>query len=156
MAVQLTNEIIDLLNNQETTKVLATLDADGFPHAALKQSLQPGENDTILYLEFLESSRTNKNLVRSIWFDKKVAIALRGQGGECYQIKGTPVKTHIAGPLFQEHYAAVREKHGDVDLAAVWVIEPEEIIDETFAVRRAEEEAAHPLFLHLDRRARQG
>lgn len=154
MAVQLIKEIIDLLDNKETTKVLSTLDADGFPHAAVKQSLQSGKNGTILYLEFLESSRTNKNLVRSIWFNKKVAIALRGQQGQSYQIKGTPVKTHITGPLFQEHYAAVREKHGDVDLAAVWEIEPEEIIDEAFATRRAEEEAAHPLFLHLDRLAR--
>lgn len=154
MAVQLTKEIIDLLNNQESTKVLTTLDADGFPHTAVKQSLQPGDDGTILYLEFLESSRTNKNLVRSIWFNKKVAIALRGKDGQSYQIKGIPVKTHITGPLFLEHYAAAREKHGDLDLAAVWIIEPEEIIDETFAARRAEEDAAHPVFVHLDRLAR--
>ncbi|ACM20016.1 hypothetical protein Geob_1658 [Geotalea daltonii FRC-32] len=156
MAVQLTKEIIDLLNNHESTKVLSTLDGDDFPHAAVKESLLAGEDGNILYLEFLESSRTNKNLVRSIWFNKKVAIAVKGKQGESYQIKGIPLKTHITGPLFQEHYNAVREKHGDVDLAAVWVIEPEEIIDESFAKRKAEEDAAHSVFLHLDRIARRG
>ena len=44
MAAQLTNEVIDLLNNQETTKVLSTLDADGFPHAVIKQSIQSGDD----------------------------------------------------------------------------------------------------------------
>ncbi|MBI1920990.1 MAG: pyridoxamine 5'-phosphate oxidase family protein [Geobacter sp.] len=155
MSAQLTNEIIDLLKDKETTKVLATLDADGFPHAVVKQSLQPGEDGNILYLELLESSRTNKNLVRSIWFDRKVAIALKGKDGRSWQIKGKPVKTHITGPLFQKHYTAVRKRLGDVDLAAVWVIEPEEVIEETFAARRAEEERKHPLFTHLDRLARQ-
>lgn len=153
MAAQLTTEIIELLNDRDSTKVLATLDSDGFPHAVVKQSLQPAQDGNILYLELIESSRTNKNLVRSIWFNQKVAITLIGRDGRSYQIKGAPVKTHITGPLFQEQYSAVRQRLGDVDLAAVWVIEPQEIIDETFGKRKAEEEAAHPLFQHLDRLA---
>ncbi|HEY6838842.1 MAG TPA: pyridoxamine 5'-phosphate oxidase family protein, partial [Geobacteraceae bacterium] len=99
MATQLTQEIIDLLKDKESTKVLATLDANGFPHAVVKQSLQPGTDGTILYLELLESSRTNKNLVRSIWFDQKVAVSVSGKGGQSYHIKGKPVKTHITGPV---------------------------------------------------------
>jgi len=155
MTAHLTTEIIGLLKDEETTKVLVTLGADGFPHAVVKQSLQPGEDGAIFFLEFLESSRTNKNLVRSIWFNKKVAILISGKDGRSFQIKGAPLKTHIAGPVFQQHYAATRDKLGDVDLAAVWIIEPEEIIDETFATRKAQEEAAHPFFNHLDRLARQ-
>ncbi len=154
MAIELTKEIIDLLAEDDTTKVLATLDENGFPHAVVKQSLQPGEDGTILYLELLESSRTNKNLVRSIWYDRGVAITLKGKDGRSWQIKGKPVKTHITGPLFQEHYTAVRQRFGDVDLAAVWVIEPEEIINETFAVRKEEEDRKHPFFTHLDRLAK--
>ena len=154
MAVELTKEIIDLLADEDTTKVLATLDADGFPHAVVKQSLQPGEDGTIHYLELLESSRTGKNLVRSLWYDYRVAITLKGRDGRSWQIKGKPVKTHITGSLFQRHYTAVRERFGDADLAAVWVIEPEEIINETFAARREEEERKHPYFTHLDRLAK--
>jgi len=154
MAAKLTTEIIDLLGDSETTKVLATLDADGFPHAVVKQSLQPGEDGEIIYLELLESSRTNKNLVRSIWFGQKIAIALKGKDGRSWQVKGKPVRTHITGPLFQEHYTAIRQRLGDVDLAAVWVIEPEEVIEETFAVSKGEEERQHPFFSHLDLLAR--
>jgi len=155
MAAHLSKEIIDLFADAESTKVLATPDEHGVPHVVVKQSLQVGDDGNLLYLELLESSRTNKNLVRSIWFDRKVSVAVTGKGGESYQIKGRPVKTHITGPVFQRHYQAIRERLGDVDLAAVWVIEPEEIIDETFVIRKAEEEREHPLFTHLDRLARQ-
>ena len=153
MAIQLSRNIIELIEDNNTTKVLATLDADGFPHAVVKQSLHTGEDGNLLYLELLESSLTNRNLVRSIWFNQKVSIALWGKNGQSYQIKGKPVKTHITGPLFQKHYLAVRERLGDVELAAIWVIEPEEVVDESFARRKAEEEAAHPFFRHLDRLA---
>jgi hypothetical protein len=155
MALKLSREIIDLFADAESTKVLATLDEHGFPHVVVKQSLQVGEDGNLLYLELLESSRTNKNLVRSIWFDQKVAVAVKGKGGESYQIKGKPVKTHITGPLFLQHYREIRERLGDVDLAAVWVIEAEEVIDENFAARQAQETERHPFFTHLDRLAKQ-
>ncbi|WP_306532600.1 hypothetical protein [Geobacter sp.] len=154
MAAHLSKEIIDLFADTESTKVLATLDEYGVPHVVVKQSLHVGDDGNLLYLELLESSRTNKNLVRSIWFDRKVSVAVTGRGGQSYLIKGRPVKTHITGPVFQQHYQAIRERLGDVDLAAVWVIEPEEILDETFVARKVEEELKHPLFTHLDRLVR--
>lgn len=154
MAVALQKELVDLLQDAETTKVLATLDENGFPHAVVKQSLQVGEDGNIFYLELLESSRSNRNLVRGIWFDKHVAIAIKGKGGQSYQIKGKPVQTHITGPVFQKHYREIRERLGDVDLAAVWVIEPLEVIDESFAKRKGEEDLKHPLYHHLDRLAK--
>lgn len=92
--------------------------------------------------------------MRSIWFNRKVAIALKGKNGQSYQIVGKPVKAVVAGPIFQKHYVKIREKLGDVDLAAVWVIEAEEVSNQTFAVRKTEEEAAHPNFKHLDRLAK--
>lgn len=152
--VALGKELIELLADQETVKVLATVDQQGAPHAVVKQSIQLGEEGNIFYLEGLETSRTNKNLVRSIWFDHRVSIVVKGKEGQSYQIKGRPIKTHITGALFQAQYQALRQRLGDVDLAAVWVIEPEEVIDETPAKRRAEEQAKHPFFTHLDRLAR--
>ena len=154
MAAELTQEIKELFASPDTTKVLATLDERGFPHVVVKQSLQVGEDGNLLYLELLESSRTNKNLVRSIWYDRNVSVTIKGKAGESFQIKGKPVKAHITGPLFLQHYRAVRERLGGVDLAAVWVIEPEEVINESFRVRLAEEEGAHPVFMHLDRLAK--
>ena len=153
MAVTLTPEIITLLDDDKTSKILATVGADGFPHAVEKRSLHYGGDGSIHYLELLETSTTNRNLMRSIWFGGKVAIALNGEG-RSVQIKGRPVKTHITGPLYQRHYERIRASLGNVDLAAVWVIEPDEVIDQNLEARKRREEALHPDFVHLDLIAR--
>lgn len=150
MGFRFNEEVIRLLNDEDTVKVLATVDADGSPHAVVKQSLSVGDDSTIVYLELLESSRTNKNLVRALWFGGRVSVALRN-GTASYQIKGRPLRTHVAGPVFQREYVRIREKLGDVDLAAVWVIEPAEAIDQSWLTRKQQEDAAHPHFVHLDR-----
>jgi uncharacterized protein len=154
MASLMTETIRELFAHPDSTKVLATVDEHGIPHVVVKQSLQVDESGNLLFLELLESSRTNRNLVRSIWYDRTVAVSIQGLSGASYQIKGKPVKAHITGPVFLKHYQEVRERLGDVELAAVWVIEPEEVTDESFAVRQAEEAEKHPLFRHLDRLAR--
>ena len=125
MSIELSQDIIDLLNDQETVKVLATVNAEGIPHAVFKQSLHVGSDGHIHSLELIETSNTARNLVGSIWFERKLAILLRGRDGRSVQIKGRVLKYHISGALFQQHYLAVRERLGDVDLAGVWVIEAE-------------------------------
>jgi Pyridoxamine 5'-phosphate oxidase len=151
MATKLNKEIIALFGKDDSTKVLATVNDQGYPHAAAKPFIRVDDDGNLLYLELVESSRTQKNLVRSIWFDQKVSISVSDQNGQSWQIKGKPVKTLITGPVFLHHYRDVRRLLGDVDLSAVWVIEPEEVINENISVRHAEEELAHPLFRHLDR-----
>lgn len=154
MATKLNKEIIALLGSDDATKVLATIGEQGYPHAAAKPFIRVDSDGNLLYLELIESSRTQKNLVRSIWFDQKVSISVSDRHGKSWQVKGKPVKSLITGPVFQHYYRDVREHLGDVDLSAVWVIEPEEIINENIFVRHAEEEQAHPLFRHLDRLAK--
>ncbi len=154
MAVELNDKVKELLRDTTTFKVLATTGKDGVPHVVVKRTLHLGEDGNLVYLELLESSQTNKNLVRSIWFDRKVAVAIGGKDGESYQIIGKPVKALITGPVFQHHYASIRERLGDVDLATVWIIEPEKVTDQSFSARRREEEALHPTFAHLDRLAK--
>jgi len=154
MAIQLNEEVIGLLVDKETVKILATTDEQGTPHTVIKQSIHLGEDGNLVYLELLESSQTNKNMTRSIWFKRKVAITLNGKDGRSYQIKGRPIRAIISGPLFQETYINTRERLGDVDLAAIWIIEPEEVRNESFFVRQAEEESIRPYFKHLDRLAK--
>lgn len=155
MAVAIPQQAIDLFADPDAIRVLATMDEHGVPHLAVKQSLQLAADGALLYLELLESSRTNRNMVRSIWFDREIAVIIRGDGDCCFQIKGKPVKAHIAGPVFRKHYQAVREQLGDVDLAAVWVIYPSEVIDQGLSTRREQEELKHPFFNHLDRLVRE-
>jgi len=154
MATKLNKEIIALFSNDDSTKVLATVNEHGYPHAAAKPFIRVDDDGNLLYLELVESSRTQKNLVRSIWFDQKVSVSVSDKSGQSWQIKGRPVKTLITGPIYLHHYRDVRKRLGDVDLSAVWVIEPEEVINENIQVRHTEEEALHPLFRHLDRLAK--
>lgn len=154
MAIQLDSEIAALLNEKETVKVLATVDQAGNPHAVLKQTLHVDAAGNLVYLELLESSQTNKNLLRSLWFKRQVAVTIKTQDNRSYQITGTPVKALVAGPKFQEYYVSVRQQLGDTDLATVWIIEPEQVYDQTFSVRGEQEKQAHPNFIHLDRLAK--
>ncbi len=154
MAVQLTREVAQLLREPETVKALATVDENGNPQVVIKQTIHLAADGQIVYLELLESSRTNKNMIRSLWFDRKVAVVIKGKDGNSYQILGRPVRAIITGPVFEKYYTEVRQKLGDVDLATVWKIKPESIINESFPVRKTQEEERHPIFTHLDRIAR--
>jgi len=151
MGIELNQTIRDLFSDPNSLKVLASTDAEGIPHLAFKNSLQINDEGKIVFLEIIESSQTNKNLVSSIWFNRKIAINILAQDKRSYQIKGTPIKAIISGQVFEKYYLDVREKFGDIDLSTVWIIEPEELREETFSVRREIEEKEHPLLRHLDR-----
>lgn len=150
MSIHFSAEVIDLLNDPATIKVLATIDSDGLPSNVVRNSLYLADDHTLHLPELLESSATNRNLLGSLWFDRKVAISLLGQDGRSFQIRGKPVKTHVSGPLFQQHYVKTREKLGKVGLAAVWVIEPEAVWSEDFATLRERQVAERPTLTHLD------
>jgi hypothetical protein len=155
MAVTINEELAALLSEEDTVKLLVTTDEKGAPHAVVKKSLQLNEEkNQLIYFELLESSHTNKNMVRSIWFDHPVAVAVVGADDSSYEIKGKPVKAIVSGPAFRKYYEQLRAKHGDVDLATVWVIEPQEIVNQSFPVRRQQEEETRPYFKHLDRLAK--
>jgi hypothetical protein len=151
MATILTAGVIALLEHPDTIRILATVDAKGVPHAVVKSSIHLGDDGNIHYLELLETSSTNRNMVQSLWFDGTVAITLANPNGRSAQIKGRPVKAHITGPLFLHHYERLKEADAEADLAAVWVIEPKLVLDQTLAVRRRAERVKHPHFVHLDR-----
>lgn len=149
MAIELEAAIKKLLDDPETVKVLASISREGKPHVSFKGSIHVNDQGNLEYYEIIESSQTNKNLVHSIWFHKQVAINILGKNKQSFQIKGTPVKALIYGKEFEKHYKKIKAERGQ-DLSTVWIIEPEEIIEETFIKRKTEEEAAHPLFRHLD------
>lgn len=150
MAEVIKDEIRELLKDKQTVKALASIDKNGKPHVSFKGSIDIDEDGNIFYLEILESSQTNKNLTYSIWFDKQVAITILGADRRSYQIKGIPQKVHISGPLFEEKYKQISEKLPGVGLAGVWIIRPEEVIEETFTVKLQEEKEKHPILGHLD------
>jgi len=142
-----------LLGDPARTASIATLDENGGPHNVPSPFLRLDEKGWLVHLELLETSTTHRNLVRSIWFDKPVSLTLTGGDGRVLVILGRPYKALVSGPLFSSYYNEVRARLGDADLAAVWLIEPQQIRDETYQFRKEREEALHPFHCHLDRLA---
>lgn len=151
---QLHTTLQELLADPGTIKVIATADEQGHPHLAAKGSLRLDEQGNLIHLELIERSRTNRNLLFSLWQDKPVSILLVGSDRRSLRIHGLPRQVHVSGPVFQQHYEAVRAKLGDVDLAGVWVIRIDRIEDATYKNRLAEEEGKGGALVHLDRLVR--
>lgn len=151
MDIFIDKDLADKINAPDTIKAVATVSKDGIPHVVFKGSLKVAEDGRIEFYELIESSKNGKNLVYSIWFDKKVAINILTKDGKSFEIVGRPLRSITCGKLFEKTYELLREKRGDVDLSAIWIIQPEEIREETFAVRIKEEEEAYPIIKHLDR-----
>lgn len=155
MSKIISEEIKQAFRDPATIKILASISREGIPHAVAKGSLSLTEDGQIKYLELLESSTTNRNLIYSLWFEKQVAVTLITKDFKSWQIKGIPVRTLVSGSEYEENYRRAQERNPQNDLAAVYFIQPEEVIEESYAVRKAEEEKKHPLYIHIDRLARE-
>ncbi len=142
----LSSALREYIQDRSAVKVLATLDGNDAPYAVVSPFLQLDEQGHLVHLELLEKSVTNRNLLRSLWFDRKISVSVGS-----YVIKGSPVKAHISGPVFRRYYEQVRCVLDDADLSCVWLIEPEEVVDETYATRKQQEEEQFPFSVHLDR-----
>ncbi|NTW84273.1 MAG: pyridoxamine 5'-phosphate oxidase family protein [Chlorobiaceae bacterium] len=135
---KLPEELIELINDPAAVKLVGTVDAEGTPHLVVKGTLTTLDGEHIVFAEGYEGTKSNKNLVRSIWFDGKVSINVT-KGISSYQIKGRPYKYLITGSVFRTLLDRAREKRGpEADIAGVWVIVPEEVRNESPGVRARE------------------
>jgi len=150
MSVQISDEIKAILAEKETLKALASVDRHGVPHVVFKGSIQVAPEGHLTYLEILESSQTNKNLVHALWFDKFITVNVVSKERRSFQIKGKPRKVHIAGPLFEAKYAEVTARLPGADLSGVWEIDPVEVVEQSFPVRLAQQKEKFPFIGHLD------
>jgi hypothetical protein len=144
------NEVLALLNSAGSVKIVCGIDGDGLPHPAVKDSLR-SDGENILYFEYIESSETNRCMTRALWFDKKVAVLVVTPAKQSFLIKARPVRALVSGKEFQAFYREARLAEGGPDLSTVWILKPEEIIEQTPQKRLEEESAARPYFIHLDR-----
>jgi hypothetical protein len=149
--MKIDKKLADVINRSSTVKAIGTISKDGIPHVVYKGSIHVNEDGKILLYELLESSRNGQNLVYSIWFDKKVVISVLDEEKNSYEILGHPERCITCGKEFEEVYKKLRQDRGDVDLSAIWFIQPEEIKNESYPVRKQEEETDYPIICHLDR-----
>ena len=138
----------------QAVKTIATTDQHGVPHVEENNSIHVDADGRLVLLELNEYSRTNRNLVHSIWFDKKVTVHVRADAERQFQVIGRPYKALISGPRFETYYRQVLEQQAAVTLSTVWLIDPETVSDENPAARRARDAQGRQPLVHLDRIAR--
>ncbi|MDR2133107.1 MAG: hypothetical protein LBP30_07170 [Clostridiales Family XIII bacterium] len=153
MSIQISEELKRIIQDKSSLKILGTVDGKGVPHLAGKGSIDVDEEGTLYYLELLEGSLTNKNMIRSLWFNKPVAILVVSGDRRSFHILAKPVKTLVANHVFEKYYELAQSRNPDNDLAAVYYFDVLEVRESGYAKRKQEEEALHPLYEHLDRRA---
>lgn len=155
MSIQITEEVKRAFAAQDSIKVLGTISKEGIPHVTVKESIRLTDDGKITFLELLEKSQTQKNLVYALWFDRQVTVNVITSDRRSYQIKGIPYKAVTSGREFQNAYQTVQDRFGnDIDLSAIWYINIEEIEEESFFVRREKLEKEYPYELHVDRLAK--
>jgi hypothetical protein len=145
-------ELISLINDPSTIKIVVSTDEKGRPFASRRDTLSVLEDGRLVYAEEFEGSYTNSNVLRAVWYDRSVGVTIIGTDGRAFQLLGRPVRFDFVGPLHKKFYLAQREKFGgDSEVSGVWIIEIDEIINDTPSFRRVEEDRIHPYFRHLDR-----
>jgi len=148
--------VAELINRQDTLKIVVSVDGDGCPHAVPKGTLRATDTGLLEYAELLESSRSYRNVTGSIWFGRKVAVLVVGaptEGGRAaFEITGRVERILVAGAKFEDVYRILAESRG-FDVAAVVTIVPQSVEDMGAGNKIAEQEKSHPFFTHLDRLA---
>jgi len=97
-------QVMDLINDPDSVKFLATVDAEGKPNCALIASLSAASEDMLIFADLL-MNKTKKNLIST----KKVAATVYKAPWSSYQIKGTFEGFQRSGPLYDMAQAISKE-----------------------------------------------
>ena len=151
MSVQFSPSVINALQDASgSLKILATASLCGTPHIRLARYCPLDEEGNILYAEAFQSTQTNHDLEAGLLFSLEATIYVLVSERQMWQIVGTPVKKLVCGPVFRHFYDIARAEGGSGDIAAVWVIQPRSISDESWEARRRQVIAKQPFRQHLD------
>lgn len=146
-----TLERIKQLWKESTAVTIVAAGKNGLPWIQQVWKMKIDENGRIEIYELLESSQIQKNLVYSIWFQKKVLLHLVLKDGRDFVIVTKPYHALIAGAEFENKYEECLKEFGDeADLSTVWKLEVEKIIEESYPAAREREKREHPYLMHMD------
>lgn len=122
--VKMPKEVMDVFNDLEASKVLATVDTGGKLNVVPVGSLTTVDDETIAFAEiFMGKTKSNLEATR-----RAATTAFKGIEG--YQIKGTFQGFQTSGDLFDQIAARVKEILG-LDIKSVGVIKVEEVYSVT-------------------------
>ena len=97
-------QVMDLFNDPEAVKFLATVDAKGKPNCALIASLSAPSEDMLIFADLM-MNKTKKNLTNT----KKVAATVYKAPWSSYQVKGTFEGFQRSGLLYDLAQALSKE-----------------------------------------------
>ena len=97
-------QVMDLINDPEAVKFLATIDDEGKPNCALIASLSAASDDTLIFAELM-MNKTKKNLIST----GKVAATVYKAPWSSYQVKGTFEGFQSSGLLYDMAQALSKE-----------------------------------------------
>lgn len=121
--MKMPENVMNLLNDKEASKVLTTVDLNGIPHSIVVGSIMAPTEDMLCAAEVL-MKKTAKNLETN----KNIAV-LTVKGTESYLVNATVVKRQISGDLFDT--VAEELKKVGLPTQAVWTFEPTAIFDQS-------------------------
>ena len=151
MAYELTEEIKEIINDKNTIAVVSAIGKNGNPYSAVSNKLEVRKDGRLGFYSLLETSQIQKNLVYSIWFDKKVSISLISKDGRNFQLYVKPYQALIAGREFEAAYeTAIAEFGEDADLSTVWLLDLVSAKESTYKVEKEIEKKEHPYLGHYD------
>jgi predicted pyridoxine 5'-phosphate oxidase superfamily flavin-nucleotide-binding protein len=97
-------QVMDLFNDPEAVKFLATVDAEGKPNCALIASLMAVGEDMLVFADMM-MNKTKENLQDT----GKVAATVYKAPWSSYQVKGTFEGFQRSGPLYDMAQALSKE-----------------------------------------------
>ena len=149
----MSNEFYDdlgqILDEPTTRSFIVTLGKDENPHVEEGFLVQTQGSGQILLPDLGEYSRTNLNLVRSLWFNRKAVLYVLGAQRR-FEVLLEPYKVHVSGPLFESYYRQSLKAGDGRIVLAVWILDVVSITEETPHVRDERENLGRIPLVHLD------
>ena len=116
-------EVIDLLNDPQASKVLATCDAAGTLNVVPKGSLMAVDEETVAFADIM-GDKTNINLKAT--GKAAVAVFKMQMPPLGYQVKGTFQGFQTSGPLFDTFAKQIKEML-KTEIRAIGLIKVDEV-----------------------------
>ena len=82
--------------------VLTASDGAGEASLAYTAELEVDADGFLVYPEGFESSQINKNLVRSLWFDRRISVLVLDPELGPLELRGIPRRAIISGKRFEQ------------------------------------------------------
>jgi hypothetical protein len=127
MTVNLPEEVVALMNDPKSVKVLTTVAADGTPHSVRIGSMAaPAPNLISVGAVLMKVSNANLETAKK---SKKLACVLVNSEMKAYLITVTVKEALTSGPLFDGTNAALKPM--GLSARAVWTMEPQGVWDQS-------------------------